>query len=78
MVTAYTLSLDTPEAMAKAAARLAHRPLLKLKLGREGDVERLRLIRAAAPNSRLIIDANEGWTPNEPSRTSESLCRSWR
>ena len=65
MTTAYTLSLDTPEAMAKAAAEASHRPLLKLKLGREGDVERLRLIRAAAPTSRLIIDANEGWTPGE-------------
>jgi L-alanine-DL-glutamate epimerase-like enolase superfamily enzyme len=64
MVTAYTLSLDTPEAMAKAAAEVAHRPVLKLKLGREGDVERLRLIRQAAPASRLIIDANEGWTPS--------------
>ena len=63
MVTAYTLSLDTPEAMAGAAAEASHRPLLKLKLGGEGDVERLRLIRAAAPASRLIIDANEGWTP---------------
>src|SRR5690606_16633031 len=38
-------------------------PLLKLKLGREDDVERLRLIRKAAPKSRLIIDANEGWSP---------------
>lgn len=65
MVTAYTLSLDTPEAMAQAAAEASHRPLLKLKLGQEGDVERLRLIREAAPNSRLIVDANEGWTPGE-------------
>ena len=63
MVTAYTLSLDTPEAMAKAAADVKHRPLLKLKLGREGDAERLHLIRAAAPTSRLIVDANEAWTP---------------
>ena len=63
MVTAFTLSLDTPQAMALAAAAASDRPLLKLKLGREGDVERLRLIRRAAPTSRLIIDANEGWTP---------------
>ena len=62
VVTAYTLSLDTPEAMGEAAAKAAHRPLLKLKLGREGDRERLRLIRRNAPDSRLIIDANEGWT----------------
>lgn len=65
MVTAYTLSLNTPEAMAKAAADAAHRPLLKLKLGGDGDAERLRLIREAVPASRLIIDANEGWTPGE-------------
>ena len=63
LVTAYTLSLDTPEAMGEAAARAVHRPLLKLKLGRDGDVERLKRIRMAAPGSRLIIDANEGWTP---------------
>ena len=65
MVTAYTLSLNTPEAMAKAAADAAHRPLFKLKLGGDGDAERLRLIREAVPASRLIIDANEGWTPGE-------------
>ena len=45
-------------------ARAAARPLLKLKLGRDGDVERLKRIRANAPESRLIIDANEGWTPD--------------
>jgi L-alanine-DL-glutamate epimerase-like enolase superfamily enzyme len=64
VVTAYTLSLDTPEAMGEAAARSSHRPLLKLKLGREGDAERLKLIRRNAPESRLIVDANEGWTPS--------------
>ena len=62
VVTAYTLSLDTPEAMGEAAAKASHRPLLKLKLGREGDAERLKLIRRNAPASRLIVDANEGWS----------------
>ena len=65
LVTAYTLSLDSPEAMAEAAAKAAHRPLLKLKLGRDGDADRLRLIRAAAPQARLIVDANEGWSPKQ-------------
>lgn len=64
VVTAYTLSLDTPDAMGEAAAKASHRPLLKLKLGREGDAERLKLIRRNAPESRLIVDANEGWTPD--------------
>ncbi len=61
LVTAYTLSLDAPEAMARAAAATP-RPLLKLKLGAPGDPERLAAVRAAAPESRLIVDANEGWT----------------
>jgi L-alanine-DL-glutamate epimerase-like enolase superfamily enzyme len=61
VVTAYTLSLDTPEAMGRVAAENAARPLLKIKLGGLGDIERLRAIRAGAPNADLIIDANEGW-----------------
>lgn len=66
LVTAYTLSLDTTEAMRAAAEKAAHRPLLKVKLGRGvEDIERLRAIRAGAPASRLIVDANEGWKPEE-------------
>ena len=61
VVTAYTLSLDTPEAMARAAAAATDRPLLKLKLGAPGDRERLAAVREAAPDKRLIVDANEGW-----------------
>jgi len=60
-VTCFTISLDTPEAMATAAIKAAHYPLLKLKLGREGDPERLAAIRAAVPHARLVVDANEGW-----------------
>ncbi len=64
LVTAFTLSLDEPEAMAAVAAKSAHRPLLKLKLGGERDAERLAAVREAAPESRLIVDANEGWDPD--------------
>ncbi|WP_315831457.1 N-acetyl-D-Glu racemase DgcA [Bradyrhizobium prioriisuperbiae] len=60
--TAYTLSLGTPEAMAEAAARAAHRPLLKVKLGGDGDGARIAAVRTAAPRSELIVDANEAWT----------------
>jgi L-alanine-DL-glutamate epimerase-like enolase superfamily enzyme len=60
-ITAYTLSLAEPAQMAAEARRHAHRPLLKIKLGRGGDIERMRAIRDAAPESRLIVDANEGW-----------------
>lgn len=60
--TAYTISLGTPEAMAEAARREAHRPLLKLKLGGIGDEARVAAVRAAVPDATLIVDANEAWT----------------
>jgi L-alanine-DL-glutamate epimerase-like enolase superfamily enzyme len=60
-VTAYTLSLAAPEAMRATAAAHAGRPLLKVKLGGPGDLERLRAVREGAPRARLVIDANEGW-----------------
>lgn len=63
VTTAYTLSLDTPENMAHAASSATNRPLLKLKLGRDGDAERLLAVRRAVPDVRLIVDANEGWSP---------------
>ncbi|SFO88598.1 N-acetyl-D-Glu racemase DgcA [Tranquillimonas alkanivorans] len=61
-VTAYTLSLDTPERMREAAAGNAHRPLLKIKLGTPEDMPRLEAVREGAPKARIIVDANEGWT----------------
>lgn len=61
--TAFTLSLDTPEAMQQAAAQNAHRPILKIKLGTSEDMPRLEAVRRGAPRATLIIDANEGWTP---------------
>ncbi|WIY27158.1 N-acetyl-D-Glu racemase DgcA [Parasedimentitalea psychrophila] len=61
-VTAYTLSLDTPERMQAQAAENAFRPLLKIKLGTADDMPRLEAVRAGAPQSSIIIDANEGWS----------------
>ena len=64
LLTAFTISLDRPEAMAaRAAAAARAMPLLKLKLGGPGDEARLRAVRAACPDARLIADANEAWTP---------------
>ena len=66
--TAFTISLGTPEAMAEAAAKAAHRPLLKIKLGGEGDAARIAAVRRAAPDSELIVDANEAWTDHNVER----------
>ena len=60
--TTFTLSLAEPEAMAAQARANASRPLLKVKIGGEGDIARIRAVAEAAPRSRIILDANEGWT----------------
>lgn len=62
--TAFTLSLNTPEMMEQAARTHAHRPILKIKLGTPEDMPRLEAVRRGAPRATLIIDANEGWTPD--------------
>jgi L-Ala-D/L-Glu epimerase len=69
LVTAYTISLADPEAMAQAAAQASARPLLKVKLGGAGnDVARIAAVRRAAPKAELIVDANEGWSADDLER----------
>ena len=74
-VTAFTLSLGEPEAMRAQAAENAHRPLLKVKLGAEGDMPRLEAVREGAPRARLIVDANEGWTAEAYADLAPHLAR---
>ena len=62
LITAYTISLDTPEKMGATAAANAQRPLLKLKLTGADDIPRVQAVHDAAPSARLVVDANEGWT----------------
>lgn len=75
VVTAETLSLDTPDAMGRAAAALADRPLLKLKLDARDIEARVAAVRAAAPQARLIVDANEAWTPDITAAVAPVLAR---
>jgi L-alanine-DL-glutamate epimerase-like enolase superfamily enzyme len=69
VTTAFTLSLATPAEMAAAAAKAASRALLKVKLGGDGDPARIAAVRKAAPNSTLIVDANEGWSESNLAAT---------
>jgi len=62
VITAFTISLGDPEKMKADSAEAADRPLLKVKLGGEGDDARVRAVREGAPKSRLIVDPNEAWT----------------
>ena len=74
-VTAFTISLGTPEVMGAAAAAAKDRPLLKLKLGGDGDLERVQAVHEAAPKARLIVDANEGWKPEHIESLTPDLAR---
>jgi L-alanine-DL-glutamate epimerase-like enolase superfamily enzyme len=73
VVTAFTLALDTPEKMAELAAANRARPLLKLQLGGDRDIQRVRAVRHAAPASRLIVDANESWSEPQLSELMPAL-----
>jgi len=73
--TAYTLSLDTPEAMGAQAAANARRPLLKLKIGGADDIDRVEAVRANAPKARLIVDGNEGLSFDDLRRLAPDLAR---
>ncbi|SFR59650.1 L-alanine-DL-glutamate epimerase [Yoonia tamlensis] len=74
-ITAFTLSLDTPESMQVQAAKNAHRPLLKIKLGTPDDMARLEAVRRGAPDARIIVDANEGWTADVYAELAPHLIR---
>lgn len=70
VISAYTLSIDTPHAMGRAAEAQSKRPLLKLKLkGDAEDLARVAAVRQGAPSAQLIIDANEAWSLDQ--------CRDW-
>jgi len=75
ITTAYTLSLEDPGVMRAKAAREAARPLLKIKLGGEGDLQRLEAVRAGAPNAAIVVDANEGWTVESYAEIAPTLLR---
>ena len=73
--TAFTISLASPEDMARKAQATRHHPLLKLKLGGDGDEERLQAVREAVPDARLIIDANEAWSETNLERLLDAAAR---
>ncbi len=75
MTTAFTISVGTPSEMAKAAEAASHRPLLKIKLAGDGDFARLAAVHEAAPDSTLIVDANEAWTEADLERNLEACAK---
>ena len=72
-VTAQTLSIDTPEAMAAAAKALGHPPLIKVKLDNQDIVKKMQAIHLASPESQFIVDANEGWSIDDLKACGDNL-----
>jgi L-alanine-DL-glutamate epimerase-like enolase superfamily enzyme len=75
LITAYTLSVDSPENLAAIAESQKWRPLLKLKLAGQDDLQCVAAVRANAPAARLIIDANEAWSQREYEDLTPELVR---
>ena len=75
LITAYTLSVDSPENLAVMAESQKDRPLLKLKLAGHNDLQGIAAVRANAPASRLIIDANESWSQRDYEELTPELVR---
>ncbi|MBI1386711.1 MAG: dipeptide epimerase [Rhizobiales bacterium] len=65
VLSVYTISLGTPADMARRASEAQRYPILKLKLGGEGDIERMQAVRRAVPNARIVADANEAWRASD-------------
>ena len=62
MATCFTIGIDDPEAMARMARQIDDYPMIKLKLGSDDDEARVRAVREARPEARVVVDANAGWT----------------
>ena len=74
ITTAFTISLDSPEVMATAAKAASHVSLLKLKLGGDAsDLDRVQAVHEAVPSARLVVDANESWSPDHFAEVAQKL-----
>ena len=76
LTTAYTLSLDEPKRMEQCAIESSNRPIIKVKLGGDGDDDRIFAVRQGAPNSTLIVDANESWSEKNLERNLKACEKS--
>jgi L-alanine-DL-glutamate epimerase-like enolase superfamily enzyme len=75
VTTCFTISIDTPEAMAEQARLRASWPVLKVKIAADGGLERVRAVHEAAPRAQLVVDANESLTPETYRALAPELAR---
>ena len=73
VTTVYTVGMDDPDKMQDDAAAHSDCPILKVKVGIGDPIEQIKAIRNGAPNSSIVIDANQGWVVADLERYSEDL-----
>jgi L-alanine-DL-glutamate epimerase-like enolase superfamily enzyme len=72
--TDFTIGIDEPEIVAQRAARAAHFPALKIKLGGPKDLATLEAVRGVFTGP-IRVDANTGWEPEAGARLIPELVR---
>jgi L-alanine-DL-glutamate epimerase-like enolase superfamily enzyme len=73
VTTVYTVGIDDPENMQKDAAEHSDCPIIKVKVGIGDPLEQIACIRAGAPNSAIVIDANQAWSVADLEQYAEGL-----
>jgi len=73
VTTVYTVGMDDLDVIQNDAAAHSDCPILKVKVGIGDPIEQITAIRKGAPQSSIVIDANQGWVVADLERYSESL-----
>lgn len=69
----YTIGIADNDGLRQRVSDAAQYPILKVKLGTDRDMEIVRVVRDAAPDKKLRVDANAAWTPSHAVRMIDFL-----
>jgi L-alanine-DL-glutamate epimerase-like enolase superfamily enzyme len=69
----FTIAIAESSELARRVEEARGYPILKIKLGTDRDMEIVRIVRNAAPEKRLRVDANAAWTAKHAVQMSDFL-----
>jgi L-Ala-D/L-Glu epimerase len=69
----FTIAIAESSELERRVDEAREYPILKIKLGTDRDMEIVRIVRNAAPEKRLRVDANAAWTPKHAVKMSDFL-----
>ncbi len=69
----FTIAIADNNELERRVAEARDYPILKIKLGTDRDEEIVRIVRSAAPEKKLRVDANAAWTAKRAVRMSDFL-----